>query len=282
MVALGDFEDDPGTAFLISFTSLRDRAGSMKRSSKMKEIKKTQVNAASAATSAATVDKQSTAITPTITTPDGKPVVSLNDLKLVIPSTNGKALPTAKQLREKDKMILFQPLNDGDIHVYASGFAVYRSDRRTTVLRVDRVSSHTYEFATADKSISLGDQPWAPALVLAGDKRMNDMLADRYSRRSVGFADDIDEEDSENRESGEVAVVAGADDVEGAVVKKLSGDMERMLSCLTARQRQIMTMLCVDGMGRQEIADVLGISKRAVSYSIEGAANCIKKNFKDF
>ena len=78
----------------------------------MKEIKSTrQVNA--------TVDNQST---PTITTPDGKPVVSLNDLKAVIPSTNGKALPTAKQLRENDQMILSQPLSDGDIHVYASGF----------------------------------------------------------------------------------------------------------------------------------------------------------------
>ncbi|MDD2294973.1 MAG: sigma-70 family RNA polymerase sigma factor [Eubacteriales bacterium] len=238
----------------------------------MKEIKSTrQVNA--------TVDNQST---PTITTPDGKPVVSLNDLKAVIPSTNGKALPTAKQLRENDQMILSQPLSDGDIHVYASGFAVYRSDRHTAVLRVDRVSTHTYEFATSDKAISLGDQPWAPALVLAGDKRMNDMLADRYSRRSVGFADDVDEEDSENRGRGEVAVVAGADDVENKVVSKLDDRVRKMLEHLTARQRQIVQMYYFEELTQQEIADMLGIARRVVGHTLEDAISKIQKRQKKF
>lgn len=232
----------------------------------MKEIK---------STATATVDNQSTFPV------DIKPTATLRDLKVTLPSTNGKALPTVKQLRESDQVILSQPLSDGDIHVYASGFAVYRSDRHTAVLRVDRVSSHTYEFATADKSISLDDQPWAPALMLAGDKRMNEMLADRYSRRSIGFADDVDEEDSKNRERGEVVVIAGADDVEGTVVKKLSGDMERMLGTLTARQRQVVS-LRYEGLTQQAIADRLRISKQTVNEYLQASAARIKKTFKKF
>lgn len=221
---------------------------------------------------------QSTATIPAL---DIKPTATLRDLKVTLPGTNGKALPTAKQLRENDQIILSQPLSDGDIHVYASGFAVYRSDRHTAVLRVDRVSTHTYEFATADKSISLDDQPWAPALMLAGDKRMNEMLADRYSRRSVGFADDVDEKDSENREPGEVAVVAGADDVENEVVSKLDNRVEKILEHLTARQRDVVC-LRYEGLTQQAIADKLSISKQTVNEYLQASAARIKKTFKSF
>ena len=220
--------------------------------------------------------------TPQATTPDGKLVVSLNDLKAAIPSTNGKALPTAKQLRETDQMILSQPLSDGDIRVFASGFAVYRSDCHTAVLRVDRVSTHTYEFATSDKSLSLGDQPWAPALMLAAEKRMEDFQADRLSRRCVGFMDDCDEENAEDREPSDAVVVAGTDDVEKAVVDKLDNRMERMLGCLTVRQRQVVEMYYFEELTQQEIADKLGIVRRVVGHTLEDAISKLQKSQEKF
>ncbi len=82
-------------------------------------------------------------------------IVTLCDLKDILPSTNKKALPTVKQLRDHDQLLLFQPLYDGDLRVFSSGFAVYRAGKHTAVIRVDRVSSHTYEFSTADRTVSL-------------------------------------------------------------------------------------------------------------------------------
>ena len=213
---------------------------------------------------------------------DTSTIVTLRDLKNILPNTNRKALPTAKQLREHDQLLLFQPLYDGNLHVFTSGFAVYRAGRHTTVLRVDRVSTYFYEFATTDKPISLDDQPWATALTLAAEKRMEDFQADRLSRRCVGFADDYDDEDSEDRKPSDAKVLAGTDDVEETVACRMDDRMKKLLACLTARQRQVITMYYIDDMKQQEIADALGITKPAVCIALQSAVNRLKNKSIEF
>ncbi len=206
-------------------------------------------------------------------------IVTLRDLKSSLPSTSGKRLPTAKQLRNTDQLILSRSLYEGSLCVFASGFAIYRSDKHTAVLRVDRISTYTYEYATTDKSISLDDQPWTTALTLAAEKRMETFQDDRISRRCVGFVDDYNDEDSEGRESSDAKVLAGADDVEQIVTDKLEDRIERMLGCLTERQRQIFTMYHIDGLRQQEIANKLGIARRVVGHTLEAAITRIQKSF---
>ena len=213
---------------------------------------------------------------------DTSTIVTLRDLKDRLPSTNGMQLPTAKQLREHDQLLLFQPLYDGNLHVFTSGFAVYRAGKHTAVLRVDRVSTYFYEFATTDKPISLDDQPWATALTLAAEKRMEDFQADRLSRRCVGFADDYDDEDSEDRKPSDAKVLAGTDDVEETVACRMDDRMKKLLACLTARQRQVITMYYIDDMKQQEIADTLGIARRVVGHTLEDAIAKIQKNLEKF
>ena len=210
------------------------------------------------------------------------PSITLGQLKTMIHSTAGRHLPTAKQLREHDQLLLFQPLYDGDLHVFTSGFAVYRAGKHTAVLRVDRVSTYFYEFATTDKPISLDDQPWATALTLAAEKRMEDFQADRLSRRCVGFADDYDDEDSEDRKPSDAKVLAGTDDVEETVACRMDDRMKKLLACLTARQRQVITMYYIDDMKQQEIADTLGIARRVVGHTLEDAIAKIQKNLEKF
>ena len=210
------------------------------------------------------------------------PSITLGQLKTMIHSTAGKHLPTAKQLREKDELFMFQPLYDGCIDVYRSGFALYRAGKHTAVLRVDRVSTYSYEFATTDKPISLDDQPWTTALTLAAEKRMEDFQADRFSRRCVGFADDYDDEDSEDREPSDAKVLAGTDDVEETVACRMDDRMKKLLDCLTARQRQVVTMYYIDDMKQQEIADALGIARRVVGHTLEDAIAKIQKNLNEF
>ena len=207
---------------------------------------------------------------------DTSTIVTLRDLKNMLPSTNGKRLPNVKQLREHDQLFLFQPLYDGELHVFTSGFAVCRAGKHTAVLRVDRVSTYFYEFATTDKPISLDDQPWATALTLAAEKRMEDFQADRLSRRCVGFADDYDDEDSEDRKPSDAKVLAGTDDVEETVACRMDDRMKKLLDCLTARQRQVVTMYFIDDMKQQEIADTLGITKPAVCIALQSAVNRLK------
>ena len=209
---------------------------------------------------------------------DTSTIVTLRDLKNMLPSTNGKRLPNVKQLREHDQLFLFQPLYDGELHVFTSGFAVYRAGRHTAVLRVDRVSTYFYEFATTDKPISLDDQPWATALTLAAEKRMEDFQADRLSRRCVGFADDYDDEDSEDRKPSDAKVLAGTDDVEETVACRMDDRMKKLLDCLTARQRQVVTMYYIDQRTQQQIANELGISQQVVDRLIKAGIQNMKKS----
>ena len=209
---------------------------------------------------------------------DTSTIVTLRDLKDTLPATNGMHLPTAKQLREHDQLFLFQPLYDGELHVFVSGFAVYRAGKHTAVLRVDCVSTYFYEFATTDKPISLDDQPWATALTLAAEKRMEDFQADRLSRRCVGFADDYDDEDSEDRKPSDAKVLAGTDDVEETVACRMDDRMKKLLDCLTARQRQVVTMYYIDQRTQQQIANELGISQQVVDRLIKAGIQNMKKS----
>ena len=209
---------------------------------------------------------------------DTSTIVTLRDLKDTLPATNGMHLPTAKQLREHDQLFLFQPLYDGELHVFVSGFAVYRAGKHTAVLRVDCVSTYFYEFATTDKPISLDDQPWATALTLAAEKRMEDFQADRLSRRCVGFADDYDDEDSEDRKPSDAKVLAGTDDVEETVACRMDDRMKKLLDCLTARQRQVITMYYIDQRTQQQIANELGISQQVVDRLIKAGIQNMKKS----
>ena len=207
---------------------------------------------------------------------DTQATITLGQLKAMIRPTAGKHLPTAKQLRENDERFMTQPLYDGCIDVYHSGFAVYRSGRHTTVLRIDRISSHTYEFSTADRMVSLDDQPWATALTLAAEKRIEAFQNDRLSRRCVGFMDDYDDEASEDRELSDAKVLAGTDNVEETVADRLDDRMKKLLACLTERQRQVVTMYYINDMKQKEIADALGITKPAVCIALQSAVNRLK------
>lgn len=246
----------------------------------MKEIKSTRQFEATQATGnhTATVDNKSTAAQTTVTTPDGKPVVSLNDLKTIMPDIRRVKTPTAKELRSLQP-ILEQPLEDGGLWVYPNGFALYKSGKRTSVLRVTRASSHTYDFADGERTISLNDQPWATALVIYGEGRIEQNTSEWDSRRNVSY-DGFD--DSDDDEEAEGIVLTASDDVGNEVVKKLSGDMEQMLGCLSPRQRQVIEMYYLQDMTQQQIADKLGITQQVTDRLIKAGICNLQKNSKKF
>lgn len=212
-----------------------------------------------------------------VTTPDGKPVVSLNDLKCIMPDICRVKTPTAKELRAL-KPILEQPLEDGGLWVYSNGFAIYKSGKRTSVLRVSRACSHTYEFVDGEKTVSLNNQPWATALAIYGEGRIEQNTREWDGRRQVSY-DGFDDSDEDELE-GEIVLTA-SDNVENEAVERLDGGKERMLGCLTVRQKQVVS-LRYKGLTQQAIADKLSISKQTVNEYLQASAARIKKTFTNF
>ena len=212
------------------------------------------------------------------TTIDWGNIVTLRDLKDTLPDTRRVKTPTCKELRSLQP-ILQQPLEDGGLWVYPNGFAVYRSGRRTTVLRIEHACSHTYEFVDGDTNCSLNDQPWAAALVLYGEGRIEQNTREWDERRSVHY-DGFDDYDANDESEGQV-VLTSDDDIEAVVVGKLDNCMEQMLRSLTARQRQIVEMYYCQELTQQAIADKLGISKPAVCLSLQSAMDKLKNIFQE-
>lgn len=203
-----------------------------------------------------------------------KNISTLGELLAALPSTKGVKTPTYKALREQEP-VLQKTFPDGGLWVYRNGFAAYKSGKHITVLRVARARSHTYEFSDANSNYSMDDQPWAPALVLYGEGRIEQNICDWNERRSVHY-DGFDDFDEMDEPEGDV-VLAAVDDVEQAVMTKLDTSLEQMLACLTERQRQVIEMYYLQNMTQQKIADRLGINQRTVSYAIESATQRLKK-----
>ena len=119
----------------------------------------------------------------------------------------------------------------------------------------------------------MGDRAHAGA-----EKRIEAFQNDRLSRRCVGFVDDYDDEASEDREPSDAKVLAGTDNVEETVADRLDDRMKKLLACLTARQRQVITMYYIDQRTQQQIANELGISQQVVDRLIKAGIQNMKKS----
>jgi len=231
----------------------------------MKEIKKNQVTT------------NTPQATPQVTTPDGKPVVSLNDLKLALPDTRRVKKPKYSDLW-KETPVLTKLMSDGGIWVYANGFMIYRAESsRPYVLRVSEIKSQTYEFADKTETCSLDALPWQTALFIFGDEHRERNLLEWNERTQVQY-DGFDDCDEDGAAEG--LVLTSTDDVEGTVVRKLDNRVEKMLGTLTARQRQIVQMYYFEELTQQEIADKLGIAQQVADRLIKAGLKNLKKNSK--
>lgn len=211
----------------------------------------------------------------THTTQANQSIVTLRDLKNVVSNTSGIKTPTFKELR-KQKPLLQQLFQDGGLWVYENGFAAYQAGKRTTVLRIARASSHTYEFSDGEENCLLNDQPWAAALVMYGEARIEQNIREWDERRHVCY-DNFDNFDDDGELMSAVVLVS-TDDVEQVVLDRNDDTVEQMLSGLTARQRQVVEMYYMRGMTQQAIADELGIAHQVVDRLIKAGI----RNLKNF
>lgn len=197
--------------------------------------------------------------------------ITFRDLKALVGSTRGLALPTAKALREGGETVLEAAMGaDAWLRVYRSGFYTYETPAGTTVYAVDRCAGYEYENGDCLAPQWFEEEDWAVRLALSAEDRL-----ERNQRRK----------EEEGRFSYSADVTEGKDlrDPQDFTVALDSREqVERMLAILTEKQRQAVHMYFYQGLSQREIAGVMGIQKQAVSRHIQAAMEKLKNCFDFF
>ena len=224
-------------------------------------------------------------------------------LKLLNPGEKPHEIPTPKKLRENGgKPIAFYPVPEStsvenvECTVYSNGFAVYDNGSGRTVIWLPDCTSFTYVF-TRPKASEDGKLPykkhipdemleslsWFMAVMLIGDHRVENNLMNRKSSRKGAKDYDTDDYGDKCGESEEAVEEEYRDEFfwnEGrfgenpldALIRK-----ERdaaILAVMSDKQREVFLLYYKEGYTQQQIADMLGISQKAVDYRLN---NAIKK-----
>lgn len=117
--------------------------------------------------------------------------LTLAEMKNLVPTTKGKVRPTAKFLRENETIIASSDAGGSTMAVYASGFALYKTENHQYVLRLDCIHSVVYELMedeeTRNTYVPLDELDWDTAVLLDGEQRIEADRIHRLSRTTVSM-----------------------------------------------------------------------------------------------
>ncbi|MEA5015034.1 MAG: sigma-70 family RNA polymerase sigma factor [Candidatus Limiplasma sp.] len=198
--------------------------------------------------------------------------ITFRDLKALVGSTRGLALPTAKVLRESGEMALEAMVGAGiRLRVYRSGFYTYETSAGTTVYAVDRCAGYEYENGDYLASQWFEEEDWVVRLALSAEDRL-----ERNQRRK--------EEEGRFSYSGDAAEgkdLWGPQDFTATLESR--EQVEGMLAILTEKQRQAIQLCILQQLPQMEAARQLGISQPMVAKHLSAAIARLKKeNLKSF
>lgn len=198
--------------------------------------------------------------------------MTLKELQNRIEKTVGKKLPTAAYLRAGNSpLVVSRELDCGTrLSVYQNGFALYQTEGGSTVFRVDYCGGYTYFGRSEQTALSedfFAETDWWVRLIMEGEDRLThnrNALSEKYE----SFYDS-DSEAFQNICGTEPSIQ------EAYITHEL---LEQAFSMMTERQREVVTMYYLDGMGIKEIAAVYGISHQAVSVTLSDVKKKFQKN----
>lgn len=202
--------------------------------------------------------------------------MTLKELQNRIERTLGKELPTAAWLRaENSPLVVSRELEDGTrLSVYKNGFALYRTECGSTVFRVDHCGGYIYFGREEQTELSddfFANTDWWVRLLIEGEDRLTHnrkVLSEKYESFYEG--------DSETFYN-----ICGTEQLPQDVLMT-NELLEKVFSMMTERQRAVVTMHYIEGMGIREIAAVYGISHQAVSITLSDVKKKFQKNRKIF
>ncbi len=207
--------------------------------------------------------------------------MTLRELLTLIGSTAGLPIPTAKTLRTTDYPVAIYSIDNFSITVYSCGFALAKSYKRTTVVRVDACGDYKYQtlhdkIADTKKSATpthIGkdvflDAAWPIRIMLTAEDQLeenNDKAAHRAISEHPAIAADVKEY---NR-------YVHGESIEDMVINEIM--KEEMLSTLTDKQREVYVLYYDEGYTQSEIAKMMCISQKAVGQHLMLAMKKVRK-----
>lgn len=201
--------------------------------------------------------------------------MTLRELKNLTRSTRGLKTPGPKALRESGvPIVAINVTSETMLTVYENGFAIYRRDRRVTVLAVDDCGDYSYFFATGESSLSAEcflDMDYSIPLSLLGEDRLVHNMHSTSELHEISYSD-------QKTEWG--AMKDASQDVLEKILRKEL--IREVFGCMTERQVQVMKMYYYEQMTTREIAEVLGISHQGVTKSLELAKVKVLRKMKNF
>lgn len=211
--------------------------------------------------------------------------ITLNELLEVIGEVvKEEKMPTPKKLCENAGEPVVQT-KCGDCKVYANGYAVYCNSVGRAVLWLADCFSFTYHFArlegkeympdtdTLDGDF-LGSLPWFIGVMIRGDHQvernsMNRQFDRRGSKKELWDGDGAEETGEMHRNFGYCY-----ESPESACIRRET--MEEQLGRLTDKQREVFILYHGYGYKQHEIAEMLGITQKAVDFRLNGAESKVR------
>ncbi len=199
--------------------------------------------------------------------------MTLHELKetIEIPE-QGIKIPTAKYLRETGRAVAEKQLeNNTWIAAYQKGYALYHACGHSTVFPVHTCGAYLY--ASNGVSSYLPEhffekEPWYVRLVLEGEDRLEHNQRVKEQERTVSYSAISEEwQVMENLEENPLKYFVERE------------NMEKMLHCLTDRQRMAVNLCFFQQKIRKEVARELGITSPAVSAILSQAVRRLRKKY---
>ncbi len=214
----------------------------------------------------------------TMQNPNTRPDLTLKDLLASLDAVSKmEKAPTPKALREgAGKPVAELP----GLQVYQNGYAVYENSSGRSVFRAAEGLSFTYCFQPARPGENsplptsftiprkvLEELPWYIPLTLVGDYRVeyNGRIHSRECSLNLedpGMLDNLLSEKEYSSDSFGFGFSLG-ENPESTLIRRETN--EELLSALTGRQREVFALYYLEGCNQYEIADMLGMSRPAVS-----------------
>ena len=200
--------------------------------------------------------------------------MTLKELQDQIERTIGKELPTAARLRDGNcPVVVSRAITaTGKLSVFANGFALYETECGCTVFRVDYCGGYTYFGANTENSLSeefFADKDWWVRLVMEGEDRLTHNRNARTEKHESFY------------EFNDVALSSYCTESvqEEFILREM---VEQLFSMMTQRQKEVVKLYYIDGLGVKEIAAIYGISHQAVSVTLSDVKKKFQKNRKFF
>ena len=220
-----------------------------------------------------------------------------------------KRRPGSEQLRKNHTVIARIPVGEGFCEVYDCGYALFDNGDRKTVLWVPeaiRAAQYYSPLTYAEKlreehrdaydleedldswaiiegtesgedrlaAEQLGDMPWYLAVVIAGENSIERNLA--HPRTAGTVSDAVHVEDYDGNKSYCWCCGSHFPNPEDEYIRKET-EAERR-AAMTEKQREVFDLYYEDNLTQAEIAELLGISQKAVDYRLNG----VEKKLKNF